>query len=117
MRVRALDSDGDMRFGHGPADFLRDSAEAIAQVVLTRLKLWRGEWFLDTEEGTPWAGSVLGERTQDQIEPALRLRILETPGVTGIVSFDLAIDPDARAASLAIEIATVYGETKIEGVL
>ncbi len=117
MRVRALDENGDFRFGNGAADYLRDSVEAVAQLVLTRLRLWRGEWFLDTEEGTPWAGGVLGERTQDQIEPALRLRVLETPGVTGIVEFDLVHDVDGRSAEVAMTVATVYGEAKIEGVL
>ena len=54
MRYRKLDAAGDFVFGHGAADYHRDSPEAVAQAVLTRLKLHRGEWFLDRSEGTPY---------------------------------------------------------------
>lgn len=37
---------GDMVWGHGDRDMLVDSPTAVAQAVLTRLKLWQGEWFL-----------------------------------------------------------------------
>lgn len=108
---------GDMQFGHQQADFLRDSPDAVAQVVLTRLRLWTGEWFLDTTAGTPYAGAVLGVGTRRQIEPALRSRILGTPGVSGIDSLSMVIDPDGRHASLSAIITTQFGQAQLQGIL
>lgn len=117
MRVRGLSDDGDMRFGAGGSLYLVDSAEAVAQIVMTRLKLWVGEWFIDTSEGTAWATGAIGERTRDTIEPMLRARILDTPAITGIDSFDLVIDAEARAVAVRISVLTSFGPTTVQGVL
>ena len=53
MRVRRLDSSGDMMLGHGNSDFYSDDPEGVAQNVKTRLQLWQGQWFLNTADGTP----------------------------------------------------------------
>lgn len=117
MRYRKLDQAGDMLFGDEQADFFRDQPEAVAQAVWTRLRLWAGEWFLDTAEGTPYQQAALGTNKQETIEPALRERILETQGVTEIEEFELTIDPDTRVASLSAVINTQYGSTSLIGVL
>lgn len=115
MRVRAMTDAGDMRFGNQQADFLRDSAEAVGQIVTTRLLLWTGEWFLDTTEGTPWATAVLGVRTRQTIEPAIRFRILGTPGVDSLEDFNLSIDPDGRASAVSCAIETSFGPATAGG--
>ncbi len=113
MRVRALSPDGDYRFGRGRSDFLADSPDAVAQSVKTRLQLYRGEWFLDTVEGTPWYESVLGTGTADTFGPVLRARVLETPGVKEILSFEAAVDREARAVTITCEVDTIYGVVTI----
>ena len=116
MRYRRLDENDDMTFGHGQQDFLLDSPDAVAQAVKTRLRLWVGEWFLDTTAGTPWAGAALGMGTRQTIEPAIRARILETQGVTAIERMSVTVEPDTRAATIYAEIATAYGKTTVEGI-
>ncbi|OZO80851.1 hypothetical protein CG700_28170, partial [Escherichia coli] len=54
MRYRREDADGDYTFGQGDDTFLIDSPECVAQAVKTRFELWRGQWFLDLTEGTPY---------------------------------------------------------------
>jgi hypothetical protein len=112
MKVRRIDSDGDMMFGHGAADYLQDTPEAVAQNVKTRLGLWRGQWFLDTTEGTLWMQEILGKN--EAVETIIRSRILGTPGVLEITSFESVFDPDARALSVTATINTKYGETTVE---
>ena len=50
-----------MTFGQGGANFLVDSPAAVAQCVVTRLRLWEGEWYLALDEGTPYFQDVLGQ--------------------------------------------------------
>lgn len=117
MRYRALDANGDYSFGRGALDFLVNSPEAVAQAVKTRLLLARGEWFLDVEEGTPWATKVLGTGTQQTYDLAIRERILETEGVTEIVDYSSSLNRDTRFLTVTARINTVYGQATLTQVL
>ena len=117
MRYRKLDQDGDMLFGGQQADFWRDEPEAVAQAVLTRMRLWCGEWFLDTSEGTPYQQAALGTGKRQTIEPAMRARILGTQGCSGITDFSCTFDADARIAKISATINTDYGQAKAQGVI
>ena len=46
MRYRIEDANGDMTWGSGDKNFYYNQPEAVAQAVMTRLRLWSGEWFL-----------------------------------------------------------------------
>ena len=116
MRYRKLAADGDMIFGHGGRDFHQDSPEAVAQAVLTRLLLWRGEWFLDQSQGLPWAQLVLGKHTQGSYDLAIRSRVLDTPGVTGIAEYASSLDGESRKLSVPLTIDTRYGQARLRPV-
>lgn len=117
MRCRKLDFDGDYVFGHGDADFHRDSPEAVAQAVATRLRLLAGEWFLDNQEGTAYAQAALGRHTQDSRDPMLRARILDTQGVTGISAYESTYDGETRRLTVNATIDTAYGSASLREVL
>ena len=117
MRYRKLDKDGDFVTGHGAADFHADSPEAVAQAVLTRLRLWAGEWFEDIEEGTPDRQKVLGKYNLRRATPAIKRRILQTPGVSSISEFTASYDGETRTLTVSATIHTVYGAAVIEEVL
>ena len=63
MKYRKLTENGDYAFGRGGADMHADTPEAVGQAVLTRLRLFAGEWFVDLKEGTPYVPGVLGKHT------------------------------------------------------
>ena len=115
MRVRKLTSDGDMTIGHGIEDFHVDSPDGVAQNVMTRLQLWKGSWFIDTEEGTPWMQEILGKH--DAIDAVVKSRILDTPGVKEITSSESILNPDDRKLTITATISTSYGEATIGGTL
>lgn len=113
MRYRALSDDGDYTFGRGQGNFLVDSSAAVAQAVRTRLALATGEWFLDSSEGTPYSTQVLGVRTAATYDPALRGRILGTPGVRALLSYESTRDPDIRKLTVRALADTIYGQTMV----
>ena len=117
MRYRRLDENGDHSFGNGQASFHINTPDGVAQAVVTRLRLWLAEWFLDTTEGTPYQPGALGTNKIETIDPMIRDRILETTGVLEIVNFSSSFDENARHYSISVTIKTVYGTATINEVL
>jgi hypothetical protein len=116
MRVRAQDPvTGDMTFGRGSLNYLVNSPAAVAQLCLTRLLLFTGEWFLDKTEGTPWIGQIVGHRTQLTRDIAIKTRIFGTPGVVDITNYSSVVTD--RGLSVECLITTLYGQTSLSIVL
>ena len=89
---------------------LVDGAEQVRQQLLIKLKLWKGEWFLDTEFGTPYMSEILGKQlTLSGAVQALRKSILEVDGVNSITSFAFDFNRQARTFKVAFEVSTPYG--------
>lgn len=110
MRYRKLDQNGDFTFGTGVGDFHINTPDAVAQAVNTRLNLWIGEWFADTSDGTGWNQAILGKRSKNLYELTLRQRILETPGVLQLESFESTLNTSDRRLTVLAVIDTIYGE-------
>lgn len=106
-----------MMFGHPSIDFYKDSPEAVGQAVLTRLRLWKGEWFADMAEGTPYNEEVLGKKRLESASFTIRRRILETQGVLSIETFSFIRDEATRSFFVTATINTIYGETSLSEVL
>lgn len=113
MLVRKLDSNGDMQLGQGSANFYSNSADGVAQMVYTRLKLWLGEWYLDTADGTDWLGKCLGKNTVDSALLEIKRRIMATEGVSEIKNLSASIEPTNRWLSVQGVITTIYGDAQL----
>ena len=113
MRYRKLDANGDYTLGNQAA-FYVNQPEAVAQAVLTRLKLWTGEWFLNTTDGTPWMQEILGKR-RVSVNPdaAIKQRILGTQGVKEITDYASSFDGNSRTLSVSCSLNTIYGTTTL----
>ena len=66
-----------------------DNNEAVATLLLGRLKLWLGQWYLDTSLGIDWYGSVMGYTQFYDL--TIQTYILQTTGITNIVSYSSTI--------------------------
>ncbi len=113
MKYRQLTSTGDYTFGHDGANFYQNTPAAVAQAVSTRLKLFEGEWFLDTTYGTPYNSQILGAGKIATYDAAIQQVILGTQGVTGIASYSSGVDPTTRAAAVNCTINTQYGQAQV----
>ena len=101
-----------MTFGAGSANFLVNSPDAVAQAIMTRLRLELGEWFLDVTEGTAYQTQVLGYGTAKSRDIEVRNRILGTQGVSDIAEYSSANDSH-RNFSVRGVVNTLYGAANI----
>lgn len=93
---------------------LVNGAERVRQQLLIKLKLWTGEWFLDTEFGTPYLKSVLGKQlTLSGVVAALRKSILEVENVSKIRDFTYQFDNEQRTFNVQFIAETSFGAIEV----
>ena len=117
MTYRKLDANGDYTFGQGSANFFIDQPEAVGQAVMTALKLFQGEWFLDTTAGTPYNSQILGAGMVATYDAAIQDVILSTQGVKSILSYISSVNTATRSAEINCTIDTIYGVTTVGSTL
>jgi len=61
--------------------------DEVKQRILVALQHFYQEYFLDVPDGVPWYEVILGSKNKKVVELILRKKILEVPGVVGIISF------------------------------
>lgn len=113
MRVRAQSAAGDYTFGGGSTNFLVNSPQAVLQLILTGLKLFQGEYFLNTAAGMPWMTDVIGVGTQGLYDAAIQNQILGTTGVTGITNYSSSLNVATRSLTVLATVSTAYSATPI----
>lgn len=93
---------------------LVDQAEQVRQQLLIKLKLWTGEWFLDTEFGTPYLQQILGKQlTLSGSLTAIRKSILEVSGVRQILAFDYTFSNSTRKLTVDFTVDTPFGIVEV----
>lgn len=117
MRIRKVDESGDYVFGHGAADFHVDVPDGPALLASERLRLWRGDWYQDTSDGTPYRERVLGRHTETVRDLVLRARILGTEGIASIDAYDAALNGETRQLEVEAEVSTAYGAASVNTAL
>jgi hypothetical protein len=94
--------------------------DAVGQAVLTRLRLFEGEWWSDLSDGTPLWQSILAvgganaAAQQQQVSLLLQQRILGTPFVTGVSNVQVNFDPNARQFSFYAVVQTQFGPVIVQ---
>lgn len=96
-----LDQNHDWTFGKGAADFANGD-QAIGLNVKTRLLSWVGDCFFDLNAGIDWWNRLGSKNQRTLLELDLKRVILQSEGVTGIVSFDTTLTGRDFTASYTI---------------
>lgn len=90
MIRRSFDENGDYAINH----FI-EGTPATAQAVTTRLRLFKGEWFLNLNSGVPWFQEVFVKPARlAQTDSMIRKVILQTEGVAKLLKFELTFERD-----------------------
>ena len=107
--VSGLNSDGDWTFGRGRASYKKDS-EQIRQSVVTRLRCFYGDWFLDVRDGIDWYALLGRKGTENQILREVEKRVLTTEGVRSIEKLEVL--PTAnRVMTINLRFTTIFDDT------
>lgn len=111
-----MDTDNNLVFTNGNLTYIEDGV-CVMQRVKNRLLFSKGEWFLDTDEGTPWFTSILKRNPNwSLITSLLKKRITNTDGVSTLDAFEFSdYDKTTRKLTITFSITTDYGETVSSG--
>lgn len=99
-----LDAEGNLALVTGAA--------AIRQRIITHLRLWRGEWFLDTAAGVPYYTRVL-EQPLEVATASVATAVRRIPGVRNIRNLSVAQAPETRQVVLRMTVDTDAGTLTI----
>ena len=111
MRVSALTSQNDWRFGRSQADYLIRS-DAVAQNVVTRLRSFKNDWFLDFDAEIDWLNLLGKLNTRDQIRNEVTRVIVQTQGVLSLNGdgVEAIFNSQLRELSIRATITPIYQE-------
>ena len=114
IRVRRLDTNMEPVFGGSQKDYITD-INAVMQIIRTRLGLWLAEWWEDQKDGLPMIQQILGKTRKDKTlaDRLIQKRVLGTPYVTGLASFQSSFDSSTRAYSCSMIVYTSFGTVVI----
>ena len=106
-----LDLNGDLDVTDGDVTLL-EGQDAIAQNIVTRLRTFLGEWFLDQRIGVPYFESILIKNADVRvIESILRRTITTTDGVDTVDNLTFDFDGVIRKLDVTAEITLLEGGT------
>ena len=112
ISVRALGPNNDALKGSGQNNFLYD-IDAVAQIIVTRLRLLQGEWWENLNLGFPLFQNVLGvsgaTNNVKAIELLIQQCILQTPYVNRITNANLLYTPATRSFAYSANVITQFG--------
>ena len=79
--------------------------------IYHRLRMYFGEYFLDITDGVGWFQSVLGKKSQEVAEQAIKRAIITAPGVVALTSFQFTSDRLTRTITIDARVLDVNNET------
>ncbi|MBZ5673717.1 MAG: hypothetical protein LAP61_05665 [Acidobacteriia bacterium] len=113
MIFRNLDAAGDWSFGQGLANYV-DKNAAIGLNIRTRIYSWLGDCFFDQQAGIDWWNRLGSKNQKVLLDADLRRIILQSEGVTGLVSFDSVLT--VRAYTAHFSVNTIYSQAYVDSV-
>jgi hypothetical protein len=109
MNDLMLGGDGDLLVSGLDLSIIK-GADRVRQNIQIKLKLWTGEWFLDTEFGTPYLESILGKQISlNAAIAALKQSILAVNDVNAITDFTYNFSRQTRAININFTASTPFG--------
>lgn len=112
MIIFAVDENNDTYLDPKTNGIARVSdAEALRQKIIHRLKLFKGEWFLDSSEGVPYFQNILGQNISLSLATQiLTNEIKKEAEVVDVQNISFNFDSTARTYGYTATIVSIYSE-------
>lgn len=95
-----------------------DTISAIQQHIVQRLRIYLGEWFLDTDIGLPFFQQILIKNPdQSKIDGLFLNQILGTPGVIAVTNYSFSVDFSLRVLTVSFSAQTTSGTVNYNGLV
>ena len=112
IMVQQNDTNNDPIEGPNGPIFLTD-IDAVAQIIMTTLRLLQGEWWENLTIGYPLFQSIIGSSGAQKNQTATQIitqnAILSCPFVLQILSFRYVTNAALRSSSFTCEVSTSFG--------
>ncbi len=105
MIIRNLDANHDFTFGSGLANYIAGNP-AIGLNIETRILSWLNDCFFDMNAGIDWVNRLGSKNQRTLLETDLRRMVLQSFGVTGIISFYTTLI--GRTFTASYTISTIF---------
>jgi hypothetical protein len=90
----------------------------IQQDLEQRLKVFQGEWFLNTTIGVPYYQTLFRKGVQQQdVDSAIQKVITSTPGIQRLITYTPTYTTANRLAKISFTAATIAGMVSYTGAL
>jgi len=114
MSVRKIEEDSDWTFGQGLGNYITKDNE-IAQNVVTRIKSFKNDYFLDNSQNIDWLNILGVKNNEDLILSEVRRVVQQTEGVQRVNDVSL-IQNVERNAIIQINYDTIYNQNILKEV-
>ena len=85
--------------------------DAIRQELQIRYRFFLGEWFLNSEEGTPYFEHIIKKNANDAQVRAILLDVAKsTPGVVEVRSYEADLDSVNRVLTVSLQLGVSTDE-------
>jgi len=108
MSVRRVNKDGDWDFGQGLSNYAT-KGEEVRQNVVTRIKSFKNDWYLDTEAEIDWLNILSNLGNKQQILLDIENTTLATDGVKDLLQLSID-DVTQRSATITLVFTTIYDD-------
>lgn len=115
MIYRKLDVNGDYMFGGNAANY-SSGTDAVAQAILTRLRLLKYEWWENLEDGLALWQDIMSQRDIKHAERLIIERISKTDGVRDITIIESSFNSNLRKYLFSATVNTDYGAITLKEV-
>jgi hypothetical protein len=105
MRVRRNTPTGDWAYGRSLRDYATGE-EAIRQNLVTRIKSFQFDWYLDTSAHVDWFDLLGRKGTQEEIKREVERVAIATDGVVKVDKLELI--KLNRQATIHMEVTTIF---------
>ena len=89
---------------------LTEDTESIAQRLKITLLAYKGEWFLNTQFGTPYHQEILVKSNLDTVPTTLQQVIRSVPGVQELTEFTSTLNKETRKLDVSFKVVASTSE-------